>query len=262
MIRYLRLFVYFVEFSFSKSFQFRLDFFFRIVMDCIYYAVNLSFYKVLFIHVGTLGGWSMEQAMVFVAGFLFVDAVQMTLFSNNLWQLPGIINRGDLDYYLVRPVSSLFFLTLRDFAANSFINLLITIGIMFWAFSALPEPLSIFQMLWYFVLLVHGTFLFVAIQILFIVPIFWTHSVDGLRYIPWQLSRVTERPDRIFRGAVRRVFTLLLPMSLIASFPARLILDPFDWKILAHLLLVSGVFWFLVVSLWRFGLKDYTSASS
>lgn len=262
MIRYLRLFLYFVEFSFSKSFQFRLDFFFRVVMDCIYYAVNLSFYQVIFSHVGTLGGWSKEQAMVFVAGYLFVDAVQMTLFSNNLWGLPQIINRGDLDYYLVRPASSLFFLCFRDFAANSFLNLLITIGILFWAFAGLPQPLNIFEILWYFVLLVHGTFIFLAMQLLFMIPIFWTHSVDGLRHIPWQLTRVSERPDRIFRGFVRKLFTLVLPMSLIASFPARLVLEPFDWQILAHLFSVSAVLWVVVISFWRFGLKNYSSASS
>ena len=45
-----------------------------------------------------------------------------------MWWLPMLINRGDLDYYLVRPVSTLFFVSFRDFAANSFVNLVIATG--------------------------------------------------------------------------------------------------------------------------------------
>ena len=62
--------------------------------------------------------------MVFVGSVFVADALIMTVFSNNLWWLPIYVNRGDVDYYLVRPVSSLFMLSLRDFAANSFLNLL------------------------------------------------------------------------------------------------------------------------------------------
>ena len=62
----------------------------------------------------------------------------MTVFANNMWWLPIAVNRGDLDYYLVRPVSSLFFLSLREFAANSFLNLLLATGILVWALARYP----------------------------------------------------------------------------------------------------------------------------
>ena len=67
---------------------------------------------------------------VFLAGIFMSDALHMTIFANNMWMLPILINKGDLDYYLVRPVSPLFFLSLRDFAANSFLNLVIASGIV------------------------------------------------------------------------------------------------------------------------------------
>ena len=51
--------------------------------------------------------------MVLIIGV--ADAIHMTVFSNNMWWFPIFINRGDLDYYLIRPVSSLFFLSLRDY---------------------------------------------------------------------------------------------------------------------------------------------------
>src|SRR5690606_30770987 len=110
MIKYLKLYQYFVKFSLIQAMQFRFDFFFRIIMDCIFYLVNILFYKVLFEHTGGIGGWTESQVLIFTSSFLMMDAIQMTITSNGVWMIPNLVNKGELDYYLLRPVSSLFFL--------------------------------------------------------------------------------------------------------------------------------------------------------
>ena len=111
-------------------------------MDTAFYAVQLAFFAVLYNHTGTIAGWDLDQVFVFAAGYFFIDALNMTFFANNMWWFPILVNRGDLDYYLVRPVSSLFFVSLREFAANSFLNLIIATGILIWAIARYPEPLD------------------------------------------------------------------------------------------------------------------------
>jgi len=98
MARYLRLYLYFVRFSFSRAMEFRVDFYFRVVMDATFYAVHILFFTLLYRHTSLLGGWTLDQAYVFVCGYLLIDAINMTLFSNNLWWLPILVNRGDLEY--------------------------------------------------------------------------------------------------------------------------------------------------------------------
>ena len=97
-MRYLRLYLYFIRFSFSKAMHFRVDFFFRIIMDCIYYAVQFSFFYIIFLHTDILGGWNLDQMKIFISSYILVDALHMTIFANNCWWLPISINRGDLDY--------------------------------------------------------------------------------------------------------------------------------------------------------------------
>jgi ABC-2 type transport system permease protein len=60
MKRYLNLYIHFLRFSFSKAMEFRLDFSFRILMDVIYYIVNIMLFKVLFLHTDLIGGWNEE----------------------------------------------------------------------------------------------------------------------------------------------------------------------------------------------------------
>ncbi len=242
--------------------EFRVDFFLRIVMDIFYYGINIGFYSLIFMHTDLLGGWSMDEMFIFMSGFLVIDAISMTVFANNLWMLPTFINRGELDYYLTRPVSSLFFLSFRDFAADSFVNLVMAFSIMVWAIVRYPEPLSLHAVAAYVMLILCGAMLRYFVRMLFIIPTFWLHSVRGFEMIFFYMNRFIERPDRIFYGWVRVILTSVLPFGLMASFPARLLLDGFESLTLLHFAIIFILFYFAVTRLWKIGLRAYSSASS
>lgn len=265
MLRYLRLYAAFLRFSFSKALEFRVDFFLRIVMDVVYYAVNIAFFKILYRHVSALGGWSEDQVMVFIALYLVVDAVHMTIFANNMWTIPMEVNKGGLDYYLVRPVSTLFFVSLRDVAVASFVNLIMAFGILVWAVSLNPQiwlENGAAKLVAIPILLANGVLLHWLMAMLFMIPVFWTHSNRGLTQLYYMLMRFAERPDRIYAGGVRVFVTTILPFALVASFPARLILDAFDPMIALHLVLVTVGLSLIVRWFWGRGLRAYSSASS
>lgn len=261
-MRYLKLYIYFLRFSFSKAMEFRIDFTFRIVMDLIYYAVNILFFKILYLHTPILGGWSEDQIMVFVGSYLLIDAISMTVFSSNMWWLPYFINRGELDYYLIRPVSPLFFLSLREFSANSFVNLVIALGIFVFALVNYDGSFSFPDLLLYVLLLINGTLIHFCLQMMMIIPVFWTQSARGFVDLFYSMSLSMERPDRIFRGWVKVLFTTILPFGLMASFPTRLFLEGFNLSTFLHLSAVTALVWVLMISFWRWGLRSYSSASS
>ncbi|HKP97186.1 MAG TPA: ABC-2 family transporter protein [Fibrobacteria bacterium] len=262
MLRYLRLYGHFMRFSISRALEFRIDFFFRVFMDLAYYGIQIAFYQVVFLQTPLLGGWDSRQTFIFMSGFLVVDAITMTVVSNNLWFLPVAVNRGDLDYYLVRPVSSLFFLSLRDFAANSFLNLLFAIGIFAWALSRASFPLTFASVSLYLAMLLAGAFLHYMMHLIIILPVFWLQSGSGLHAIFYSMSRFMERPDRIFTGWVRKVLVTVFPFCLMASFPARLFLEGLRWEVLAHFLAVTAGVFGAILLIWRAGLRAYSSASS
>ncbi len=261
-VRYVRLYAHFIAFSFGRAFEFRFDFYMRIIMDLFYYAVQIAFFRILYLHTPGLGGWNESQAMIFVSGYLIVDAINMTLFTNNMWALPTLINRGDLDYYLVRPVSSLFFVSVRDFAVNSFLNLVFAVGIFIWAISRYEGSFSFGQILLFMVLILNGAIIFYCMNILANLITFWSHSSQSMGEMVWSLLKFAERPDRIFTGWTRRILTTILPFCLIASFPARILLEGFRWPVLFQLTGVTVVFLGVVGFVWDRGLKSYSSASS
>lgn len=262
MRRYLKLYYHFLCFSFNKSIQFRVDFSFRIIMDVIYYSTNILFFKTIFLHSNSITGWREDQIMVFVSSYLLVDALHMTFFSSNMWWLPYFINQGDLDYYLTKPVSSLFFLSLKDIAFNSMVNLFMAIGLMWYALFNYQEEVSFLGLVGYLLLIINGAIIQYLIQLLMIIPTFWTGSPKGFNDFLFSITIGGERPDRIYRGFLKVLFTYIIPLSIITSYPARLFLDGWSLSVFSHIIGVTLTLWVLASLLWKQGLKNYSSASS
>lgn len=262
MNRYLRLYLYFLRFSFSKALEFRIDFGFRIVMDVIYYGVNILFFKVIYLHTPFVAGWKEDQIMVFVASYLLIDAIIMTVFSANMWWLPFYINRGDLDFYLIRPVRPLFLLSLRDFSASSFVNLLIAIGFFVYSLLAYEGAVSPLDLFFYILLILNGVLLCYVLQMLMIIPVFWTHSRRGFIDLFYSMSLALERPHQIYRGWMKLLFTSVLPFALIASYPATLFFRGWNALDLAQLFVITILMWVIMLFFWQKGLRSYSSASS
>ncbi len=262
MLRYISLYFSFVRFSLGKAMEFRLDFFFRIFMDLAYYAVNIAFFKVIYLHTELLGGWSEAQMMVFVGCFLVVDALNMTVFANNLWWFPILINRGDLDYYLIRPVSSLFMLSLRDFAGNSLVNLVMAAAILAWAIAGLPEPVSFLHIVTLLLLLIEGCFLYYMVHLLTLIPAFWMQSTRGPDQLFFNMIQFMERPHTIFSGWIRKILLTVLPFGVMASLPAEYLLGEHSVYLIVHISLVCLAFFLLLLFFWKYALASYSSASS
>jgi ABC-2 type transport system permease protein len=242
--------------------QFRLDFFFRIVMDLAYYAITILFFKTLFLHTSELGNWSEAQVLVFASGFMIIDAIQMTFLSANLWYIGVFVNKGDLDYYLVRPVSTLFFLSLREISPNSLINLAFAIGIFVWALQGLEQFPSTFNLFLYCLLIANGVLVFYLIRMLAVLPVFWTHSDMGFARIFWYLQRLGEQPHQIYQGITKVLLLTALPFALLASVPAQVLFEGPKWATFGLAVLVSCLFSLLVAIFWKQGLRAYSSASS
>lgn len=263
MIRYLRLYLYFLRFSFSKAMEFRVDFFFRVVMDVVFYALQFLFFGIIYQFTPILGGWTQEQMTIFICAFIFVDAFHMTFFASNTWWLPIAINRGDLDYYLTKPVSSFFFLGFKEFAANSLMNLILATGLIVWALIQYEQNFSFFEIFVFSLLLLNGAFLYFMTYLIFLLTVFWSGSPRGFSEVFYSVEKVFQKPDGIFSGYFRRFFLTFLPFSIMASYPTRYLLEAeFRLNIIYEVVVASLFVYLLVGFLWKQGLKNYSSASS
>ena len=162
----------------------------------------------------------------------------------------------------MRPVAPLFFVSLRDFAANSFVNLLMALGILTWALVRYPGEIPAERLAAYGLMMGLGFFLNYVVQMAFLIPVFWMQSGTGLREIWFALERYAGRPDAIYTGWLRRILTSILPFALIVSFPTRVLFSGGILELISHMAVVTGIAFLALLLLWRTGLRAYGSASS
>lgn len=262
MIRYLHLFGKFISFSLAKALHFRTDFIAKIILDVFTYILNIFFFETLFNVTDVIGGWNKSQMLIFVSSFLVFDALRMTLFSNNTFSLPILINKGGLDYYLIRPVSPVFILSLRDFSTNSFVSLAFAVGILVWAIATSTEVFSVAQLILFPFLILIGVYLSHLLHLITLVSVFWTQGGRGLESVYYNLHEYATRPHKIFSGWPRVLLLTVLPLSVMVSLPAEFLFSEGDYRIFGYCIGVALVFSFVFNWLWRLGLRAYSSPSS
>lgn len=197
-----------------------------------------------------------------MARYMFCDAFHMTVFSAGMWHLPFRINNGEMDYYLLRPCSPMFILTLREFAANSFLNLVIASGLLWWSLARYPEPLGAGAIAVYLFLQLVGSFIFAAFTMCFLIPAFWSQSDRGLRALSIELIRYGEKPHHIYPTWLRRTLLTAVPVATVSSYPAWVLFaGPTPGRVVFVLAVLGGLSAFLAW-FWRLGLRHYGSASS
>ena len=101
--RYFRLYQMFISTCFTEATSYRVHFILMIILDLIFYATSLLTVDFLYDHVQSIGGWSRDQFLFFVAITLMIDQVHMCFVSMNFWMLSDHIRTGYLDFILLRP---------------------------------------------------------------------------------------------------------------------------------------------------------------
>ncbi len=260
--RFVRLYGSVIRFSLSRSLEFRFDFFFRFLMDCVYYAVSIGFFEILFLHTDNLGGWRHDQVLLFLAGALLLDGLYMTIVARNIWEFPAIINRGELDSYLTRPAPPLLALLLRNFECSSLLNVLVGAALLIYAITSFSEPVTAVQLIGFFFLLANGFILLTCIRLFAVLPVFWTQSQFGFHMLFSALDQVAERPEVVFRGLAHFLFLTVVPLFVATSFPAECFFGTLSTAEAGYAVSTTLVFALIVRLVWRRGLGAYSSASS
>lgn len=259
---YIKVYLALVRFSLSKSMEFRFDFFFRFIMDCFFYAISFLFFEIIFLSTNTLAGWQKHEVYLFVSGGLLIDGLYMSLIARNIWDFPPSVNQGLLDAHIIKPISTFFLVITKHFELASLLNAFVALGLMIYSISLFPTLPSFLEIAGFIFLLFTGLVLMTCLKLLTALPVFWTHSEFGFNMLFMSLEKIAEKPDAIFRGFSRFIFTTVLPFLVVTSFPARCFFGKLTLIEFFYALGITGFFIFVIYLTWKNGLRIYGSASS
>lgn len=185
------------------------------------------------------------------------------LFAMNFMSIPEYIRTGNLDLLITKPVSLQFIVTLRHIDFGLAIpDIIAGIIMIICGWGKLGIPLSAYNILGFCafaisgIIILYSLFLLPRLLAFFIVN---TSSINEVTESFWEFNNM---PMLIYSKWVQNIGIFVLPVFLISNFSPLFILNRLNgvyiiWGIVAPLILFA-----IVRVLWKFSIKNYSSASS
>src|SRR3989338_3142194 len=259
--KYFGLYQAFFKVSLVADLEYRLNFVLLVCAEFIWYSTQLIFFEVIYRHTKIVGEWNLDQMRVFIFLVLFVDSIYMILWDTNLSNFTDNVRKGTLDLLLVKPVNSIFMLSSQKISISHLPCLFVT-GIGFiWALTNIPD-FQWLKLFWLLILIPAGlSVIFVCRYALNCSAIIFTRA-DFLQYVWYSMFRLGLRPDAIYSGFLRFILIFLIPFAMIASIPARVLLEPFSPWMLVWAVVMPVILVYSLKKYWAYCLRQYSSASS
>lgn len=261
--RYLGIYAALWKNSVTRETMFKGNFLLWIVVEVLWFGLQLSFIGVLYLHTDAIGTWTKWQVVLLVGASHFIQQVYQTFFLINCANLSELVRTGKLDFLLLLPVNTRFVVSLRQVDLGGLVNASFSVVVMIYAAMKIPISPTFGQVFGFAALCVVGILIHYSLMFILASISFWTVRAQGIVYGYYNLFQIARMPDEAFRGLFKAVFTFAIPMLLVTNVPVRLLTERLQSG--AQLLELLGLALVCAITsewFWRKSVKRYTSASS
>jgi ABC-2 type transport system permease protein len=262
MTRYLALLWIQLRTSAAQAMAYRANFLLEGVMTGGWIALTLLPLYVLFDRNRLVEGWDAPSALVVMAYFIGLRAVLEGVVSPSLVDLVSRIRDGSFDYVLLKPVDPQLLISASRYEPWKIFDLLGAVALAVYAFVRRGYPPAPGDLAAGLGLFVAGAIAMYSLWIVCAAAAFWVGRLDNLQYLLGAIFDTARWPVQVFPGMWRMVFTFLIPVALMTTFPAMALLGRLDGS--TALATIAGTLAMLIASrlVWRAAIRSYTSASS
>jgi len=249
--------------SVTREMSFKGNFILWIVVELLWFAMQLCFIGVLYLHTNSIGTWTQWQVVLLVGASSFIQQTYQAFFLTNCVNVSELVRTGKMDFLLMLPINTRFLISLRQVDLGAFVNATFAIAVMFYAAAKLNLHPTAVQFLGFLALCAVGILIHYSLMFMLAAISFWTVRAQGIVWGYYNLFNIARMPDEAFRGVFKVVFTFVLPVLLVSNVPTRVLADKLQSPVLWLVLLGMGAVCALVSEwFWRISVRRYTSAST
>lgn len=245
-----------------QMFEYRANFFFWSFVSMMWTVFNLFFYSILLQTSGNIAGWSPNEMYILLGTFTMIDAFTWSFFYHNMSEYTASIFNGTMTLTLTRPIQPQFLISVQG---NSYTNIpRFFIGLFVLVKAVVDEGLALsLSSVGMYVAVFLISLLFIYSLWFFIATCsFWVDKLDNINELVPVTRRVWQVPRDVYTGLASTLFTVALPLSLIASLPSEALLgrasSGWVWYYLAFTLAIFAVSHFF----FKLSVKKYTGIAN
>jgi ABC-2 type transport system permease protein len=266
---YYRVWLTFLRNSFLREFSFRSNFIINIITRAFWFVSQLLFYEIIYTNVPMVAGWTRAEYFGFMATTMLVNSMVETFFMPNCAQLSEHIRKGTLDFALVKPIDTQFLISFERINLPMLFQSGIALVLLGYSLQGIEHLPSLVNVISYIGLIGVATVFFYSLMIALASTSVWFGRNTGLYDFWFYVTIFARYPSDIYSGSpiaemLRFVFSYILPILVVMTIPARLIvsktLEP-NWMT-GCVVLTTAVAFFVSRRIFQWSLSNYRSASS
>ena len=262
MRRYLRTTRIFWGASIAAELEYRVNFVMSVIASLMTLTGTLFTLSVLYQHNYQMGGWTWPQAMVVVSVYTILDGFQMSLLAPNRTRITELVREGTLDFVLLKPIDSQYWLSTRTLSLWGVPNMLLGLAMLVYVGTTTELHLGPTDYLAGLIPIILGMVVLYSVGYILSTLTIWFVKLFNITIAMQALLEAGRYPISGYPFMYRLFFTFVLPVAFMTTVPAQSIIGKQSAAWLIGSVLISVVLFLISRRFWRFALQYYTSASS
>lgn len=261
MKRYLQIYQAIIKINFALILAYRANFFNHLFSTSAWGVFNFIWIALLTNKAKFIFGWRGDELVVITIGYVIMTGVYYTLFAHNFENFSRIIDRGEFDGILLKPLDPQFHISMINISFASFIRTIMGLGFLIWWILSHNYAIGLFQVVSFIILMGIGVILMYTIWFLFITLLIWYPNLNNMVDFLYNINGFARYPAEMLRNGGAVALFIFVPISLIVATPVKVLLQKNAWGDVGLLIGFSVVLFYLSRQWWKYALKSYTSAS-
>ncbi len=248
--------------SLAGEVEYRLNLF----VECFSVIGNLSgslFVLYMFYSNGKyLGGWNWNSSLVVLGFYYLLEGFTIILLQPNLTRIVRHIQQGSLDFILLKPIDSQFWLSSRMISPWGIPSLLAGLILIARGIYMSVHTMSISSILAALTMLISSLAILYSLWFLIATTSIWFVKIWNANEVLRSVLVAGRYPISAYPEVVRAIFTFILPVAFLTTIPAETLLGKSYISWMSSSIMIALILFLTSRAFWKYALRFYTSASS
>jgi ABC-2 type transport system permease protein len=204
--------------------EYEADFWLGIVAMVLRHATGFIFLWAVFLHVPQVQGWS-QWEMLFLYALAIIPIGLVELFYDGPWDLAPLVNTGELDGLLLRPVPAALQVISLTSSLHGLGSVALGLVLLGRAMAELNLALSVGQYVFLAASVLGATLLIGSLNFMAHCVVFWEPDTSmQLPVLIQEMAAISRYPVTLYGRLLQWVTTWVLPFAFVSYFPGTVLL--------------------------------------
>ena len=123
--KYLKVYTKFLHTSLASELEYKTNILIDLITAILSLIGSIFLLSIFFQNNGSIGGWKFEQALIIQGIYTILNGITNTWFNPNLTEIVKHIREGTLDFVLLKPIDSQFYISLKKINPSGILEIIL-----------------------------------------------------------------------------------------------------------------------------------------